>query len=219
MPEYANEYASLVQTLALALGVAWASGINLYAVIAVLGIGGITGHIELPETLAVVQDPLVVAAAVLMYWVEFFVDKTPGADSAWDGLHTFIRIPAGAMIAAGAVGEVSPAFAVAAGLLGGSLTAATHAGKTGGRLLINTSPEPVSNWTASLAEDALVLLGLWAALNHPAIFLGLLVLFLFLLCWLLPKIWRGVRGVVHKVGLSLRPVPAPTTRADGRSPG
>lgn len=193
------EYASLVQTIALTMGVAWASGINLYAAIAVLGIGGITGHIQLPATLAVVQDPLVICAAVLMYWVEFFVDKTPGADSAWDGLHTFIRIPAGAMIAAGAVGDVTPALAVTAGLLGGSITAATHASKTGSRLLINTSPEPVSNWAASLAEDAAVLIGLWAALNHPAIFIGLLLVFLLLLCWLLPKVWRLLRGFVRKV--------------------
>lgn len=206
-----TEYAALLQTIALTMGVAWASGINLYAAVAVLGIAGLTGYVELPATLAVVQDPLVVAAAVLMYWVEFFVDKTPGADSAWDGLHTFIRIPAGAMLAAGAVGEVAPAFAVAAGLLGGTLTAATHATKMGGRLLINTSPEPFSNWTASFAEDAAVLIGLWAAINHPVIFSISLLLFLVLLCWLLPKIWRALRGGIRALGAWLRGQPRPST--------
>lgn len=205
------EYTSLLQTIALTMGVAWASGINLYAVVAILGIAGLTGYVELPATLAVVQDPLVIAAAVLMYWVEFFVDKAPGVDSAWDALHTFIRIPAGAMLAAGVVGETAPELAIAAGLLGGSLTAATHATKTGGRLLINTSPEPFSNWTASLAEDAVVLFGLWAAINHPAIFLTSLLLFLVLLCWLLPKIWRALRGGIRRVGAWLRPEPRPAT--------
>jgi hypothetical protein len=206
-----TEYTTLVQTIALTMGIAWASGINLYAAVAVLGIAGLSGYVELPTTLAVVQDPLVIAAAVLMYWVEFFIDKTPGADSAWDGLHTFIRIPAGAMLAAGAVGEVAPAFAVAAGLLGGSLSAATHATKTGGRLLINTSPEPFSNWTASFAEDAVVLIGLWAAINHPVIFCISLLLFLVLLCWLLPKMWRALRGGIRRVGAWLQPRARPTT--------
>lgn len=204
-----SEYANLIQTIALTMGVAWASGINLYAAVAVLGIGGITGYVELPETLAVVQDPLVVAAAVLGYWVEFFVDKTPGVDSAWDGLHTFIRIPAGAMLAAGAVGDVAPALAVTAGLLGGSVSAATHACKAGGRLLINTSPEPFSNWTASLAEDAALLVGLWAALQHPVIFIALFLVFLIALCWILPRIWRAVSAAFRKLGAWLRPASRP----------
>ena len=140
----------MIHTLALTMGVAWASGINLYAAVAVLGLAGNAGYVHLPDTLTIVEDPLVIIAACFMYCVEFFADKMPGVDSTWDALHTFIRIPAGAMLAAGAVGDVTPALAVAAGLVGGSVTAATHATKAGTRMLINTSPEPFSNWFASI---------------------------------------------------------------------
>lgn len=194
-----GEYQTLIHTLALTMGVAWASGINLYAAVAVLGLAGNAGYVQLPDTLAIVEDPLVIIAACFMYCVEFFADKIPGVDSTWDALHTFIRIPAGAMLAAGAVGDVTPALAVAAGLVGGGITAATHATKAGSRVLINTSPEPFSNWFASIAEDLAVFAGLWAALAHPAIFLILLVLFLLTLWWLLPKVWRGVRAVFRKI--------------------
>ena len=194
-----GEYQTLIHTLALTMGVAWASGINLYAAVAVLGLAGNAGYVHLPDTLAIVEDPLVIIAACFMYCVEFFADKVPGVDSTWDALHTFIRIPAGAMLAAGAVGNVDPALAVAAGLVGGSITAATHATKAGTRMLINTSPEPFSNWFASITEDLAVFAGLWAALAHPVIFLILLVLFLLALWWLLPKVWRGVKAVFRKI--------------------
>ena len=110
-----GEYQTLIHTLALTMGVAWASGINLYAAVAVLGLAGNAGYVHLPDTLTIVEDPLVIIAACFMYCVEFFADKIPGVDSTWDALHTFIRIPAGAMLAAGAVGDVTPALAVAAG--------------------------------------------------------------------------------------------------------
>jgi len=194
-----DAYQSLVHTLALTMGVAWASGINLYAAVAVLGLAGSAGYVHLPDTLAIVQDPLVIIAACFMYCVEFFADKVPGVDTTWDALHTFIRIPAGAMLAAGAVGDATPALVVAAGLVGGSVTAATHATKAGTRMLINTSPEPFSNWFASIGEDIAVFAGLWAALSHPVIFLILLILFLLALCWLLPRIWRGLRLVARKL--------------------
>ncbi len=194
-----GEYQTLIHTLALTMGIAWASGINLYAAVAVLGLAGNAGYVHLPDTLAIVEDPLVIIAACFMYCVEFFADKVPGVDSTWDALHTFIRIPAGAMLAAGAVGNVDPALAVAAGLVGGSITAATHATKAGTRMLINTSPEPFSNWFASITEDLAVFAGLWAALAHPVIFLILLVLFLLALWWLLPKVWRGVKTVFRKI--------------------
>lgn len=195
-----TEYDALIQTIALTMGVAWASGINLYAAVGMLGLGSALGYIELPPTLAVVQDPMVILAAAFMYCVQFMADKTPGVDTGWDALHTFIRIPAGAALAAGAVGDVTPAMTIAAGLVGGGVTAATHATKAGGRVLINTSPEPFSNWAASFAEDVAVFAGLWAALQHPVLFLALLVVFLLLLCWLLPKLWRGVRLVLRKLG-------------------
>lgn len=184
-----DTYPELIRTLALTLGVGWASGINLYAALLVLGIAGATGDLALPPDLQVLASPLVIGAAGLMYGVEFFADKTPGVDSGWDALHTFIRIPAGALLAAGAVGEVTPALEIAAGILGGGMAATSHVTKAGTRLLINTSPEPFSNWTASVAEDVAVFGGLWAALNQPWLFISLLVAFLVLVAWLLPKVF------------------------------
>jgi hypothetical protein len=192
-------YETLLATLALTMGAAWASGINLYIALLVLGIGGATGNIDLPQDLLILQDPLVIGAAGLMYAVEFFADKTPGVDTVWDSLHTYIRIPAGAFLAAGAVGDVSPAMEIAAGILGGGLAATSHVTKTGGRLLINTSPEPFSNWTASIGEDLLVLGGLWAALYHPVLFLIGLVLFIALVIWMLPKLWRALKMIFSKI--------------------
>lgn len=195
-----SEYETIIQTIALTMGVAWASGINLYAAVGMLGLGGAFGYIDLPANLEVVQDPVVILAAGFMYCVEFMADKTPGVDSGWDAIHTFIRIPAGALLAAGAVGDVAPALAVAAGIVGGGVTAATHATKAGTRVLINTSPEPFSNWGASLAEDLAVFAGLWAALAHPMVFLLAFIAFLLLLCWLLPKLWRGIATVFRRIG-------------------
>ena len=190
----------IVNTLSLSMGAAWASGVNLYAALLMLGIMGSTGNILLPDSLQILTNPLVIGAAGLMFVVEFFADKIPGVDSAWDGLHTFIRIPAGAMLAAGAVGEVEPAVGIAAAIMGGGISATSHAAKAGTRVLINTSPEPVTNWTASVLEDIAVIGGLWAALHHPWLFLGLFVVFLVLLAWLLPKLWKGVKAVFRTVG-------------------
>ena len=130
-----------------------------------------------------------------MYMVEFVADKTPGVDTVWDSVHTFIRIPAGAMLAAGAVGDVALPMELAAAIVGGGMSAATHATKAGSRVLINTSPEPASNWTASISEDVAVFTGMWAALNHPLWFIVFLILFIFLLIWLLPKLWQGIKKV------------------------
>lgn len=195
-----EEYQQLVSIISLTMGVAWASGINLYAAILVLGLGGSMGGIDLPDSLAIVQDPAVMIAAVLMYGVEFFADKVPGVDTGWDTLHTFIRIPAGALLAASSVGDVSPALQLAAGIVGGSVTSVTHAAKASSRVMINTSPEPVTNWLASIGEDVAVVGGLWIALNHPLVFLGLFTLFILLLIWLLPKLWRGVSRIFRKLG-------------------
>lgn len=194
-----ENYQALLATLALMLGSSWASGINLYAVITILGLGGSTGYVHLPNELTVLQDPLIIGAASIMTVVHFFVDKIPGADSVWDTIHTFIRIPAGAMLAAGTVGDATPALEIAAGLLGGSIAATTHATKTGTRMMINTSPEPVSNWSASLTEDFLVLSGMWAALKHPEIFLVLFLVFIAFAIWFLPKLWRFIRILPNKL--------------------
>jgi hypothetical protein len=195
-----EQYQSVIQIIALTMGTAWASGINLYATVAMLGIAGTSGYIDLPPTLEVVQDPMVILAAGFMYCVEFFADKTPVVDSGWDAIHTFIRIPAGAMLAAGAVGDVSPALAVAAGLVGGSVTAATHATKAGTRVLINSSPEPFTNWGASILEDLAVFTGMWAALTHPTLFLAALIIVFIAMAWVLPKILRGIGAVGRKIG-------------------
>ncbi len=185
-----------IQYIALSMGVAWASGINLYAAVFMLGYLGSTGNVDLPPEMMVVTDPLVMTAAGLMYCVEFFADKTPGVDTAWDTLHTFIRIPLGAVLAMSAVGDTTPAVELAAFLVGGSLTAATHATKAGSRVIINTSPEPVSNWFSSLGEDFLVITGIWAALTYPVAFVVFLILFIILMAWLLPKIWRGIKRII-----------------------
>ncbi|PCI41860.1 MAG: hypothetical protein COB41_10170 [Proteobacteria bacterium] len=189
----------IAAVLALSMGAAWASGLNLYAAVFMLGMMGATGNMDLPPGLEILQNPLVLFAAGAMYVVEFFADKIPGVDTAWDVLHTFIRIPAGAMLAAGAVGNVDPAVAVAAGILGGGLTAATHATKAGTRAVVNTSPEPFSNWGLSISEDVAVFAGLWTALNHPTLFVALMLVFIVLLIWFLPKLWRGIKLVFAKI--------------------
>ena len=183
----------VIETIALSMGLGWASGINLYATLFMLGVLQHTGHVALPPELAIVADPLVIVAAGVMYCVEFFADKVPGVDTAWDAIHSFVRIPAGAVLAAGAVGDVSPAAELAAGLLGGTLAAGSHALKAGSRIAINASPEPFTNWTASLAEDVLVIAGLWTALNQPGLFLAGLAAFVALAIFTLPKLWRGLR--------------------------
>lgn len=189
-----------VSIIALSMGAAWASGINLYATLFMLGYMGMSGNMTLPAELEVLTNPMVMTAAGFMYCVEFFADKIPGVDSGWDTLHTFIRIPAGAMLASSAIGDVTPAMELTTALLGGTLAAGTHATKAGSRLLINTSPEPVTNWTASISEDLLVIGGLWAALNHPVLFVIALILFILIMIWLLPRLWRLIKHIFRKVG-------------------
>jgi len=191
-----------IDTLALTLGAGWAAGINLYAAVLVLGYLGMTGQVVLPPGLEVLSDPLVMTIAGVMYCIEFFADKTPGVDSGWDTLHTFIRIPAGAILAAGAASgfEVSQSAELAAALVGGTLAAGSHFTKAGSRLLINTSPEPFTNWTASIVEDLAVIGGLWTALHYPLLFLVLLALFVALVVWLLPKLWRALKRLFQRIG-------------------
>ena len=202
----------VLQTVVLASLLAWASGIRLYLVVFAVGLAGYFDYIELPSGLKVLQHPWVIASAGFMLVLEFLVDKVPGLDSLWDSVHTFIRIPAGALLAAGATGDTFTALTVAAGLLGGTITAGTHFTKSGGRAMINTSPEPVSNWGASFTEDALVLGGIWFAFQYPLVFLAFLVLFLLLMIWLLPKLWRGIRGVVRTIFPPRPPVTGDATK-------
>lgn len=185
--------------IALSMGAAWACGINLYAAILVLGLLGASGNMALPPDLQILTSPLVLSAAGIMYLVEFFTDKIPAVDTSWDALHTFIRIPAGALLAAGTVGDISPALALAAGIVGGGIAAGTHAAKSGTRVIVNTSPEPFSNWAVSIGEDIVVVVGLWTALQHPILFTLLLICFILLLIWLLPKLWRGIKTVFRSI--------------------
>lgn len=190
----------IVKTISLTMGAAWASGINLYAAILVLGLLGSTGNITLPASLQILTDPMVIAAAGVMYFVEFFADKIPGVDTGWDTFHTFIRIPSGALLAAGAVGDVNPAVVLTAAILGGGLAAGTHAVKSGSRVVINTSPEPFTNWAVSIAEDVAVIGGLWTALHYPWLFVFLMIVFIGIMIWILPKIWRGIKKIFGYIG-------------------
>ncbi|MBI5898595.1 MAG: DUF4126 domain-containing protein [Rhodocyclales bacterium] len=193
--------------LALAAGLGWAAGLRLYTVIFVVGLAGYLEVVFLPPGLRLLQHPLVFGAAGLMLFIEFFADKIPWLDSAWDTVHTFIRIPAGAALAAMVFGGQGIEWQTAMAVLGGTLAAGTHFTKAGARAMINTSPEPFSNIAASIGEDLVVLGGLWLMFAHPWIMLGLLALVVALMLWLLPRLWRGIAGVVSRFAL-----PRPTAR-------
>lgn len=189
----------------LAAALAWASGIRLYAVLFILGASHRMSWIALPADMQLLAHGWVLVASGTLVLLEFFADKIPAVDSIWDALHTFVRIPAGALLAAGIIApQDGPAWALVAGLLGGTITAGTHLTKAGGRVAINSSPEPFTNWGASLFEDGLVLFGLWLAWAHPLVFALLLLLFLILIAWILPKLWRAVSSLLTRAwrGLS-----------------
>lgn len=189
----------LVQTIALTLGVSWASGINLYAAMLTLGLLGAGGYADLPPGLEILTHPMVISAAGLMYAVEFFADKIPGVDTGWDAMHSFVRIPAAAILAGSASMEIGPAAQVAAAIIGGALAAGSHLTKASSRILINTSPEPVTNSAVSLTEDAVVVAGIWTALNHPLAFCILLAFLVAAMIWLLPKLWRSLWGLWRRI--------------------
>ncbi|MDP1752602.1 MAG: DUF4126 domain-containing protein [Reyranella sp.] len=197
--------AETLAAIAVALGAGWASGLNAYAAVLVLGMAQRLGLVGLPHDLQVLASPWVIGVAALLFALNFFADKIPYVDSINDVLQTFVRIPAGFLLAYGAAGGLSPEIAIIAGLLGGTLAAGTHIAKTGSRALINTSPEPFSNVAASLTEDVTVIGGLALAIAHPITFLCLLAAFVALLAWLLPKLAR----------LAMIPI----RRMAGRSPG
>jgi Domain of unknown function (DUF4126) len=203
-----------LQSLSLALGTAWASGINLYATVAALGIAGRSEMIQLPPELQVLTHPAVIAVACIMYVIEFFADKVPYVDSGWDVLHTFIRIPAGAILAARSLGPMNPALELVALLGGGAVALAAHGTKATARLAINASPEPFSNWLASITEDLAVLGGIWMIFNHPVLMLILVLGFLALVVWLVPKLFRMAKRGFQALRNRFRGVkpdrPAPT---------
>jgi hypothetical protein len=190
----------MIQNLALAGGLSWASGLRLYLTVFAVGLLAKFGYIDLPAALDILSNPIVLSVAGVLTLIEFLADKIPYVDSAWDSIQTFIRIPAGALLAMGAINSADPMIATVAALLGGSLAGATHATKAGSRALINTSPEPVSNIATSFGEEGLLLGGGWLALMHPAVFIGVLCGFILVMIWLLPKLWRGIKSVLGNIG-------------------
>jgi uncharacterized protein DUF4126 len=202
-----------LQLVALAAALGWASGIRLYAVLFIVGGLGYLHWVDLPGGLAALAHPWVLAASGFMFCVEFFADKVPGVDTLWDTIHTFIRIPAGAALAASVFGDSSVAASLAAAILGGSLAAGSHLAKAGGRAVINTSPEPFSNWAASFGEELAVGTVLWLAFAHPIVALVVLAGLVALMIWLIPKLWRFIRALLRKLtGEGAGPVPK--SRAD-----
>jgi len=181
------------QLVALAASLGIASGLRLYAVLFIVGAAGYLGWVDLPSGLATLAHPLVLAASGFMCFVEFFADKIPGVDSLWDVVHTLIRIPAGAALAASVFGDSSSAMMLAAAILGGTLAAGSHFTKAGSRAVINTSPEPFSNWIASLTEDIAVGGLLWLAITYPLLAGIVVLLIVALIVWLLPKAFRAAR--------------------------
>jgi hypothetical protein len=205
-----------MQLVALAAALGWASGIRLYAVLFVVGAVGFAGWFEIPEHLRVLSHPLVLCASGFMVATEFFADKIPGFDSIWDLVHTLIRIPAGAALAASVFGDSPPAWMLASAILGGTLAAGSHFTKAGARLAINTSPEPMSNWAASFAEDVLVGTLLYLALAHPVALLIVLALLIVASLWLLPKLWRFIQAMSARISRVLYGR-APNGSAAGKS--
>jgi hypothetical protein len=184
---------ALIAQAALAAAVAWGAGLRLYAVVLTLGLAGRFGGLDLPESLQILAHPLVIGISGLLALAEFVGDKIPLLDSLSDSIHTFIRIPAGAALAAAFFGDSGAAVQTAAALLGGSFAAGSHVAKAGSRAFINTSPEPVSNVAASFGEEAMLGGGLWLAIVHPLAFLAALGVFMLASVWLARKLWRWLR--------------------------
>ena len=182
--------AETLTAIAVALGAGWASGLNAYAAVLVLGVAQRLGLVALPHDLQVLESPWVLGVAAILFALNFLADKIPYVDSINDVLQTFVRIPAGVLLAYGAATGLSPEISIIAGLLGGTLAAGTHIAKTGSRALLNTSPEPFTNVFASLGEDVTVFGGLALAIAHPITFLCLLAVFVVLLIWMLPRLIR-----------------------------
>jgi hypothetical protein len=206
MMDLAHLPLDLAGLLALAAGLGWASGLRLYTTLFVIGLAGKLDWVVLPGGLRLLEHPWVLGAAAVMLLIEFFADKIPLLDSVWDTVHTFVRIPAGAALAAMVFGGQGLEWQTAMAILGGTLAAGTHFTKAGTRAMINASPEPFTNIAASFGEDVVVLTGLWLMFAHPWLMLALLLILAALIIWLLPILWRGIAGVVR--GLSLPRSPA-----------
>jgi hypothetical protein len=186
------------QLVALAAALGWASGLRLYLVVFLTGLAGFLGWVELPGGLRLLQNPVVLWGSGALVLVEFLADKVPLVDSAWDAVHTVIRIPAGAALAAGVFGGDQAGWALLAALAGGALAATSHAAKASTRAAVNSSPEPFSNIGVSLVEDGLVPFALWLAFAHPVWFFVLLAVALVVMLWLTVKLFRFVKFVLRR---------------------
>ena len=187
---------NIIQILGLALGAAWTSGINLYATVAVLGLLEHYRLAQLPGGLDVLDNWIVIGVALFLYVIEFVADKIPYVDTVWDAVHTFIRIPAGAVIAASATAHLNPAVQVVALLLGGGLALTTHGTKATVRAAANVSPEPFTNWALSIVEDIFTIGAAIIAVLHPVVILVVILIFLLVFIWILPKVVRRVRRML-----------------------
>ena len=194
--------------LAVAAALGWASGLRLYAVVFLTGIAGFLGWVDLPAGLKLLQSPVMLGASGLMLVVEFFADKIPGIDTLWDLIHTLVRIPAGAALAAAVFGADSSSWAMAAALMGGTLAATSHVAKATTRAALNTSPEPFSNLAMSLLGDSVVPVSLWLSWAHPAVFFAALagaLVVMIALIWVLAKFLRGLACRVSGLFATARP--------------
>ena len=184
-------------TLSLALGSAWTSGINLYATITVLGLLQKFAGVHLPGGLNVLDNWWIIGVAAFLYAVEFFADKIPYLDSVWDVIHTFIRVPAGIVVAYAATNDLDPSISIPAALVGGGLALSSHGTKAAARLGANLSPEPVSNWVLSIVEDIIAIVGSILAVFAPVLIAIVLVLFVIFFLWFFPKVFRAIRRLFN----------------------
>jgi hypothetical protein len=190
-------------TLSLALGSAWTSGINLYATVTVLGLLQRFGGVKLPGGLDVLDNWWIIGIAGFLYAVEFFADKIPYVDNVWDVVHTFIRVPAGVIVAYAATSELDPSIYIPAALIGGGLAFGSHGTKAAVRLGANVSPEPVSNWVLSVVEDVIAFVGTLLAVFAPVIIAIVLVIFAIFFLWFFPKVVRGLRRMFRSASAFL----------------
>ncbi len=191
-------------TLSLALGTAWTSGINLYATVTVLGLLQKFGATKLPGGLDVLDNWWIIGVAGGLYLIEFFADKIPYVDSVWDVVHTFIRVPAGAIVAYAATNQLDSSITIPATLIGGGLAFASHGTKAAARVGANFSPEPVSNWALSFTEDGVVLIGTVLAVFAPFAIATILITFILLFLWFFPKVFRAIRRLFKAVAAFFR---------------
>jgi hypothetical protein len=191
-------------TLSLALGSAWTSGINLYATVTVLGLLQKFGFAKLPGGLDVLDNWWIIGIAAGLYAVEFFADKIPYLDSAWDVIHTFIRVPAGLIVAYAATADLDPSITIPAALVGGGLALSSHGTKAAVRVGANLSPEPVSNWVLSFIEDIIAFVGTLLAVFAPVVIAIVLAIFVVLFLWFFPKVFRAMRKLFSGIAALLK---------------